>query len=180
MAGIPNREPTFGSLVSHTVTQDRFLALLDQHRAIVHKVAASYARIPADREDLAQEIITQLWRSFPRYDDRFRYSTWMYRIALNVAISAHRSESVRGRHMVAGDETILQVPAPVVEADERLESLYRMMQELSEMDRALVILYLDGNRYDEIAEVMGISESNVGTRLNRIKTRLRDRAARTS
>jgi RNA polymerase sigma-70 factor, ECF subfamily len=164
--------------VSNKPVQDRFLALLDQHRGIVHKVAGSYARTPADREDLAQEIVSQLWRSFPRYDERYRFSTWMYRIALNTAISAYRSESVRGRYLVAADEQALQVATPADAEDERLQELYRMIQALSEMDRALVILYLDGNRYDAIAEVLGISESNVGTRLNRIKTRLRDRAAR--
>jgi RNA polymerase sigma factor (sigma-70 family) len=163
--------------VSHTVVQERFLALLDQHRGVVHKVAGAYGRTPADREDLAQEIIAQLWRSFPSYDPRLRFSTWMYRIALNTAISGYRSESVRGRHTVPADEETLQVAAPEPDTDERLQELYRMIQTLNEMDRALVILYLDGNRYDAIAEVLGISESNVGTRLNRIRTRLRDSVA---
>ena len=164
--------------MSHTAAQERFLALLDQHRKIVHKVASSYGRTAADRDDLAQEIITQLWRAFPRYDERFRFSTWMYRIALNVAISAYRSDAVRARHLVPADDAMLQVAAEA--PDERLRELYARIQTLNEMDRALVILYLDGHRHDEIAEVLGISESNVGTRLNRIKSRLRAGAAQTA
>ena len=166
--------------MSHTAAQDRFLALLDQHRKIVHKVASSYGRGATDRDDLAQEIITQLWRSFPRYDERFRFSTWMYRIALNVAISAYRSDRVRTRHHVEADDAVLQVAAPADAPDERLRELHALIQGLNEMDRALAILYLDGHRHDEIGEVLGISESNVGTRLNRIKTRLRAGAARTA
>jgi RNA polymerase sigma-70 factor, ECF subfamily len=166
--------------VSNTDVQDRFLAQLDQHRKIVHKVASSYSRTAADRDDLSQEIIAQLWTAFPRYDKAYRFSTWMYRIALNVAISSYRRDSVRSRHVVQADEAVLRVAAPEEHHNERVRELYALIQSLNDMDRALVILYLDGHRYEEIAEVLGISESNVGTRLNRIKTRLRADAARTT
>jgi len=166
--------------VSHVNAEDRFLVLLEEHRKIIYRVAASYTRTPVDRADLEQEIVLQLWRAFPRYDDRFRFSTWMYRIALNVAISAYRSEAVRSRHLVPAGEEVLEVAAEASEPDERLQELHRLIQGLGEMDRALVILYLDGNRYDAIAEVLGISETNVGTRLGRIKQRLRNDFARTA
>ncbi|HZF13259.1 MAG TPA: RNA polymerase sigma factor, partial [Thermoanaerobaculia bacterium] len=84
--------------MSKSQPQDRFLALLDEHKKILYKVAGSYCRNPADREDLVQEMVVQLWRSFDRYDESYRFSTWMYRIALNVAISFYRSESRRSRH----------------------------------------------------------------------------------
>lgn len=163
--------------MSHPALQDRFVALLDEHRKILYKVASSYCRDDADRADLVQEITVQLWRSFPRYDERFRFSTWMYRVALNVAISYYRGESRRKRTLVPAEDSILQVAADdapdPAEADERLSQLRAFIERLGEMDRALIILYLDDHRYDTIAEIVGISESNVGTRISRIKQRLR-------
>ncbi len=155
--------------------QGRFVALLDEHKKIVYKVAASYARTPADRADLAQEIVAQLWRSFARYDERFRFSTWMYRIALNVAISHARGETRRLRTVVPAEESILHIAAeePAPDEDERLPQLRAFIQQLGEMDRALIILFLDGHPHAAIAEILGISASNVGTRMGRIKQRLR-------
>lgn len=166
--------------MSNPAQQDRFLILLDQHQKILHKVAGSYERTAADRQDLVQEMVVQLWRSFERYDDRYRFSTWMYRVALNVAISFHRSEARRSRHIVPAENSILDIaaeaPSPTHE-DVRL--LYQAMERLGELDRALLILHLDGNTYDAIAEVLGISETNVGTKLNRLKQRLRRDLSRT-
>jgi len=155
-------------------SQDRFVALLDEHRKILYKVAGAYGRSPEDRQDLVQEMTAQLWRSFERYDERFRFSTWMYRIALNVAISFVRRETVRARH--AAPAPILEVSADVSAAapgDADLRLLDGFLRRLDELDRALLLLYLDGIRHDAIAEVLGISESNVGTKLGRIKQRLR-------
>lgn len=155
--------------------QERFLVLLDEHRKILYKVASSYCRNPADRQDLAQEIAVQLWRSFHRYDERYRFSTWMYRIALNVAISFYRSEARRSQHTVPAEDSILEIAdaRDSTEPDNNLQLLQRFIEQLGELDRALIILYLDGNRYDTIAEILGISETNVGTRINRIKQKLR-------
>jgi RNA polymerase sigma factor (sigma-70 family) len=158
--------------------QERFLPLLEEHKKILYKVASSYCRDEADRQDLIQEIAVQLWRSFDRYDERYRFSTWMYRIALNVAISFYRSESRRKRDTVPAEDSILEI-ADVrgsLEEDENLRILQRLIGQLDELDRALIILYLDGNRYDTIAEILGISETNVGTKINRIKQKLRDLA----
>lgn len=155
---------------------------LDEHRKILYKVARSYCRNPADRQDLAQEMVVQLWRSFDRYDDRYRFSTWMYRIALNVAISFYRSETRRARHTVPAEGAILEIAAEAPESaalEEDLRLLQQFIEQLGELDRALIILYLDGNRHDTIAEVLGISETNVGTRIGRIKQRLRRDLART-
>jgi RNA polymerase sigma factor (sigma-70 family) len=156
--------------------QERFVALLEEHRKILYKVAASYCRNPADREDLAQEMVVQLWRSFDRYDERQRFSTWMYRVALNVAISFYRSESRRSQAMVPAAGPVLEIAAGAADSaalDDDLRQLRQAIEQLDELDRALVILHLDGNRHDAIAEVLGISETNVGTRLGRIKQKLR-------
>jgi RNA polymerase sigma factor (sigma-70 family) len=100
----------------------QFAELLERHRGIVFKVAATYCRNPADREDVAQEIVTQLWRAFPTYDAARTFSTWMYRIALNVAISFVRTNSVRARHTVALDET-QDVEDPTIARSRRNSSL---------------------------------------------------------
>ncbi|HYN44136.1 MAG TPA: RNA polymerase sigma factor [Thermoanaerobaculia bacterium] len=156
--------------------QDRFLVLLDEHKKILFKVASSYCRNTADRQDLVQEMVVQLWRSFDRYDERCRFSTWMYRIALNVAISFYRSEARRSRFSVPAEDYLLEVPAEApgsATLDDDLRLLQHFIGQLDELDRALVILYLDGNRYDTIAEILGISETNVGTKISRIKQKLR-------
>lgn len=158
--------------------QRRFLGLLEAHRKILFKVAASYCRDPVDRQDLIQEMVFQLWRSFERYDERRRFSTWMYRVALNVAISFSRSEARRSRTTVRADDSILELAAdaPAALVDE-LALLRRLLGRLDELDRALLILYLDGNRHETIAGVLGISKTNVGTRISRIKKKLRREGA---
>ncbi|MFL6195181.1 MAG: RNA polymerase sigma factor [Thermoanaerobaculia bacterium] len=167
--------------MSKTDRQDRFLTLLEEHKKILYKVASSYCRNPADRPDLVQEITAQLWRSFDRYDERLRFSTWMYRIALNVAISFYRSEARRSRNTVPAEESILELAAGgEPEPDENLRLLQGFIEQLDELDRALILLYLDGNRHDAIAEILGISETNVGTKISRIKARLRRDFARTA
>lgn len=156
--------------------QERFVALLDAHRRLLFRVAAVWCRSPEDRRDLIQETAAQLWRAFPRYDERLRFSTWMYRIALNVAISFRRRETVRARHASLDEVAILEIPADASAAspgNEDLKLLERFLGGLAELDRALMLLYLDGNRHDAIAEVLGITETNVGTRIGRLKERLR-------
>lgn len=150
----------------------RFLALLREHHKIVLKVASVYARGGQDRNDLAQEIAIQLWRSFPRYDPERRFSTWMYRVALNVGISFARRERTRGgRFEPLADPA--GVAADVDEPDERLKQLHAVIAGFAELDRALILLYLEERPHSEIAAILGISETNVATKLGRLKQRLR-------
>jgi len=149
-----------------TAIHTRFETLLEQHGGIVGKVVRIYARTADDRRDLAQEIATQLWRAFPRYDERLgKFSTWMYRIALNVGISHLR----RVRTFEVFEDTV-SAAAP----DDRLEALYARIRALEGLDRALVLLYLEDRSHAEIADVLGISEANVATKLSRLRTRLRE------
>lgn len=153
--------------------QRTFEALLQTHRKIVFKVAAVYARGEEDRRDLAQEILLQVWRSFAGYDAARPFSTWMYRVALNVGLSHARRQRERTQPL---DETLIDTLAggtPINEPDERLSELARAIGMLEPLDRALMMLYLDEQPYAEIAAVLGIGESNVGTRLARLKQRLR-------
>jgi RNA polymerase sigma factor (sigma-70 family) len=156
--------------------EERFLVRLDEHRGILWKVASSFCREDEDRRDLVQEIVVQLWRAFPRFDEQFRFSTWMYRIAMNVAISFHRSESRRTRDVMPLEESVLAIAAPDRESDE-LRLLRWWIDGLDALNKALVILYLDGNTAGEIGAVMGISASNVTTKISRLKQRMRHELA---
>lgn len=148
-----------------------FRSLIEQHARLLLGVALAYCRNPSDRDDVLQEIAIQLWRARDRYDGRTKRTTWMYRIAINAAISCYRRER---RH--AG-EPFDEHRAPPVDADEpplALRPVLRCLAALPPLDRALVVLWLDDNDHATIAEVLGLSTSNVGTRLARIKQRLRD------
>lgn len=156
--------------------QRRFEALLREHQRIVLKISSVYARTPADRHDLAQEICTQLWRAFPRYDEQRRFSTWMYRVALNVGISFARSERARDLRVELqgdADDTSHDPPEP----DERLRLLHAVIADLDPLQRALAVLYLEERSYADIAAILGLSETNVATKINRLKQRLRDHFA---
>lgn len=154
----------------------QFHALLERHRKIVFKVANTYCRDPHDRADLAQEIAAQLWRAFPGYDGARTFSTWMYRIALNVAISFRRSSGQHERQTVAFDESLHDIAfdSGDAESDERVRALYRCIDALDPLNRALLLLYLDERSQREIAEILGITETNVATKIARLKQRLRD------
>jgi RNA polymerase sigma-70 factor (ECF subfamily) len=151
--------------------EEHFQSLLQEHKKILYKVSNLYCKNRDDREDLAQEIAIQLWRSFPSFDERYRFSTWMYRIALNVAISFYRRENTRIRHIFSDNERLLNAIDETASEPEHMQALYQFIDSLDALNRALVLLYLDGNSYLEIAEVLGISETNVATKLSRLKKR---------
>ncbi|TBR39993.1 MULTISPECIES: RNA polymerase sigma factor [Dyella] len=163
--------------------QQHFEPLLREHRRLIAKVASVYARGSEDRRDLEQEICVQLWRAFPAFDPaRAKFSTWLYRIALNVAISqvrrvASRDDSRFEPLDVHHLETIGGDAAP--EQDERLVALYAFIEELDPLNRALILLYLEDRSYAEMADVLGISETNVATKIGRIKQKLRSQMAAT-
>ncbi len=156
-------------------SKESFAALLERHRGIVFKVAATYAHDADDRADLAQEIAAQLWRAYPRYDPERTFSTWMYRIALNVAISFVRGDSRRGRESVPLDDDLHDMAGEGAdhEKEQQIRALHRFIAQLPPLDRALMLLYLEDRSGREIAEVLGISESNVTTKLGRLKQRIR-------
>lgn len=152
-----------------TDPKDRFAALLEAHRGIVGKVAFTYARSSHDRDDLTQEIAAELWRSYARYDQRRPFATWAYRVALNVAITHLRRTARRTTEPLAADLAAPEPRGP----DDRVGALRAVMESLAPLDRALLILYLDGRSYAEIADVLGISETNVATKIGRLKQALR-------
>ena len=151
----------------------RFQLLVDEHRKIVYKICNSYCSNPDDRDDLAQEIVAEAWRSFPTFEERSRFATWLYRIALNVAISYNRRETRRHRHVVVGQEHLLDVAGEVRAEPEGLLLLRQFIEELDPLNKALILLHLDGYGYREVGDVLGITETNVATKLSRLKTTLR-------
>ncbi len=153
-----------------------FLDRLNEHRGIVLKVASMYCRNPSEREDVIQTITAELWRAYARYDSRYRFTTWMYRICVNVAISYYRRESRRAQPIESLDLADIDDSSaePPTEEDAQRDMLYDFISELNELDRALMLLYLDDLNHADIANVLGISPTNVATKIGRMKLRFRD------
>ncbi len=154
---------------------DEFVARLEKHQRILFKVAYMYCRDRDDRQDLVQEMLIQVWRSYARFDERVQFSTWMYRIAVNVAITHYRSEGRRLRDTVPLEEYGLDIAAADALFDndtDNMRALRQIINGLDELNRALILLFLEGFSSEEIAEVVGISASNVSTRINRLKIKL--------
>jgi RNA polymerase sigma-70 factor (ECF subfamily) len=152
-----------------------FLSLLESHQRPLFKICWAYGRTSHDRDDLFQEIVGQLWTSFGKYDRNRQFSTWMFRVALNVAIDFRRRQQRRGREIATLDVGS-EVPAPAngdATKQDQLRELRELLERQSDADRAILLLYLEGHSHREIGEVLGTSESNVGTRLHRVKQALR-------
>ena len=157
-----------------------FLSVIESHKGILYKIANSYCKDSEDRNDLVQEIIVQLWKSFENYDDRYKYSTWIYRIALNVAISFYRKENRRKEiaHPITDSVLNLAETSSTNDTDDtekNIDLLQQFISELKELDKALMLLYLEEKSHQETAEILGISETNVATKIGRIKTTLKQK-----
>lgn len=153
-----------------------FEEVIGQHRGILLKVANIYCQNEEDKKDLMQEIMIQLWRSFDKYDQKYKYSTWIYRISLNVAISFFRKNSAKKNQTVALETEEIPVSMPEnSETENNLLLLEKFISELKELDKALMLLYLEEKNHKEIADILGISASNVSTKINRIKEKLKEK-----
>jgi len=156
---------------------DLFLSVIETNKGIIYKVANSYCKDTEDRKDLVQEIVLKLWKSFDSYDERFKHSTWIYRIALNTAISFYRKEKTRKAITNPFSEILFNV-ADFKDNNQIEEStifLNQFISELKELDKALMLLYLEEKSHKEMAEIIGISETNVATKIGRIKNILKQR-----
>jgi len=152
-----------------------FLGLISANERLIYNVCRVYERDADIRQDLFQEIVLQAWRAYPRYRRAAAFSTWLYRIALNTAITFQRKSK---KNIVTSMAELPDVhPATSVVEHETYELMYELIASLPAMEKALVVLYLDDYPYREIADMLGISESNVGTKLARIKEKLRKQAA---
>lgn len=144
------------------------------NQAIIHKVCNLYTKNKADREDLFQEMLIQLWRAFPSYRSEAKFTTWMYRICLNTAIAGFRKEKRKPIFSFLETEKELSFPEDLsfITENEQVSALYKAINELSDVEKAIILLYIEENSYDEIAQIMGITVSNVGVKISRIKLKL--------
>ena len=154
--------------------KDRFIDILEENKGVMYKVAHVYTRDAEDLKDLIQEIVIQLWIAFEKYDPTYKVSTWMYRIALNVAISYYRKSSNRKKY-ISPIETSIVESSEHMDHDlhDNIQTLKALIDGLGELNRALMILYLEGYDHKEIGDILQLSKSNVGTKINRIKKHLR-------
>lgn len=153
--------------------EKEFVDLVNNYRGVIFKVCTLYCSNPETRSDLFQEVVLQLWKSFPGFRKESSPSTWIYRVALNTAISNYRKES---RNPKKKPLTLreFEIPDPVGSIDEKEErsTLHLAIEKLNQIEKAIIMLYLDEKSYEEMSEIIGISSTNVGVRLNRIKTKL--------
>ncbi|MEL0275770.1 MAG: sigma-70 family RNA polymerase sigma factor [Flavobacteriaceae bacterium] len=154
--------------------ETKFVTLLEENQNIIHKICRLYTQSEAEHKDLFQEISIQLWKSFDRFEGKSKFSTWMYRVGLNTAITLYRKDKKRIDTYALNDEiSRIEVDQydPVI--DEQLNWLYQKIEKFSEIDKALVLLYLEDKKYDEIADTLGITAVNARVKMNRIKQRLK-------
>ncbi len=148
--------------------------LIDKHKSLIFKVANTYCTNTSEQEDLIQEIIFHIIKGYEKFDHKVKVTTWMYKVAFNVSISNSRKARIRQKHMVPMPEKLVKIEeSDDDEADEKLKVLKLFIDKLAPLNKALLVMYLDGNSYAEISEVMGISPTNVGVKINRIKKQLR-------
>jgi RNA polymerase sigma-70 factor (ECF subfamily) len=144
------------------------------HQGILHRIAAVYADDPAEREDLMQDMLVQLWGAWSSFRAESALSTWMYRVALNTALLDRRRKSRRPILRPLSDLDTLRAVAPVPDESETdIRNLYACIRGLPELDRALILLQLEQHDYEQIAAITGLTRSNVSVRLVRIRRRLR-------
>lgn len=156
---------------------EKYIQILNENKWVLYKVINTYCKNPEDRKDLEQEILIQLWKSFESYKSQYKISTWIYKIAMNVSISFYRNNINRKSRTSSISESIFQVADQIdnsVYVDEERKFLNDFINQLDEFNKEILVLYLDNLSYKEIAEIVGITESNVGTKINRIKNKLQE------
>jgi RNA polymerase sigma-70 factor (ECF subfamily) len=158
------------------VEKEEFISVVRDHQSLIYKICHSYCSHPENRKDLQQEVLIQLWNSFSKFDGRVKLSTWIYRIALNTAISYYRKDCKQRRDNITLDVSLISLPHIEADSDldENIALLYQFIDTLDELEKALILLYLDENKYKDIADILGISETNVATKISRIKKKLKE------
>ena len=160
--------------------EEEFVRQVQANQGIIQKICGLYGQTQPDREDLFQEIIVQLWKAVPKFQEQSRFSTWLYRVALNTAISDFRKKR-RALPVIQTEVASLEIESEIIDGkDERLKTLYAAISRLQEIDKAIVMLYLEDKSYDEMEDIVGISASTLRVRMNRVKEKLRELTKNTS
>lgn len=157
------------------MTQPEFVQMIHDNNGLILKVCNLYAATAQDRQDLYQEIVIQLWRGIHKFRNQSKLSTWMYRVALNTAISDYRKQrrtiTTSDLQLFSNDVADTSV---YIEKEEKLKSLYKAISHLQEIEKAIVMLYLDDKTYQEMEDILGINQNNLRVKMNRIKEKLRE------
>jgi RNA polymerase sigma-70 factor (ECF subfamily) len=155
--------------------KDHFLYILEKHIGIIIKIARAYSKTLHDKEDLINDITLELWKSFGRFRGDSKISTWIYRIALNTSMNYKRKKE-KDRLFFLDDIKQIENQSWLIEQTDSSHSeiLYQCIDELNQLNKAIILLYLDGNSHDEISDITGISKTNVGTRISRIKEQIKN------
>jgi RNA polymerase sigma-70 factor (ECF subfamily) len=155
--------------------KDQFLDILEKNIGIIIKIARAYSQTLSDKEDLINDITLELWKSFGRFRGDSKISTWIYRIALNTSMNYKRKRE-KDRLLFLDDLKQIENLSWLIEHPDpsHSEILYQCIDELNQLNKAIILLYLDGNSHDEISDITGISRTNVGTRISRIKEQIKN------
>jgi RNA polymerase sigma-70 factor (ECF subfamily) len=155
--------------------KDQFLDILEKNIGIIIKIARAYSQTLSDKEDLINDITLELWKSFGRFRGDSKISTWIYRIALNTSMNYKRKRE-KDRLLFLDDLKQIENLSWLIEQPDSSHSeiLYQCIDELNQLNKAIILLYLDGNSHDEISDITGISRTNVGTRISRIKEQIKN------
>jgi RNA polymerase sigma factor (sigma-70 family) len=154
--------------------ETEFIEIIKAHEALIYKIARLYANTRDGRQDLYQDIVYQLWKSFASFRGDSKIGTWMYRIALNTSIGYLNKQKRTTSHQPI-DETLLNRtdPADAIK-EEQIETLYENIKTLNTIEKAIIFCYLEGKTYEEMAEITGFTATNIGTRLGRIRQKIID------
>ena len=150
--------------------EKEFIEKIQEHQGILHKICFVYSKSNADKEDLYQEIVLQLWKSYPSFRKESKFSTWMYRVALNTAITLNKKAALFENHKTQLSEEY--AIAQNVDYSEDIKVLYKAISKLSKIEKAVIMLWLEEKSYTEIADIVGISEKYVSVKLVRSKKKL--------
>ncbi len=156
------------------ILEKEFLQIIQKNQGIIHKVCNIYCDTEDDRNDLFQEIVVQLWRSYPSFRKESKVSTWMYRVALNTAITSFKKSKRRpDQNRLTYENFQIEDEAYDTETEERIRSLHKAVNHLTGVEKSIVLLYLESKKYEEIAEITGITQNYVRVKMNRIKKKLK-------
>ena len=161
--------------MSNKNLQEELFQKIKNNEGIIFKICNAYCQNKTDREDLAQEIIYQLLKSYHSFNDDYKFTTWMYRVSLNVAISFYRKNKSGSIITFPEDQQNLADNHHPAEPEDNIIILQQFINELKELDKALMLLYLESKSYKEMADIIGISETNVATKISRIKDILKQK-----
>jgi len=153
--------------------EEDFTRIIKDHEGVIFKITTIYTDGAEDQKDLYQEIVYQLWRAYDMFRGEAKISTWMYRVALNTAITRLKKEKRKGNRVGIDQIVLKQTENYNTDFEEKLKILYAHIKKLNDLEKGLILLLLEGKKYDEIAAITGLSPSNVGTRISRIKQKLK-------